>query len=159
MITDGNKSASSSYFESCSPLVNWPCFHTLMHFTGVSPFYAPAPCLSLRRTIFRCKKHHIILLCRHISFRCPSLLPPRQTNNRRPSHHWPEGKQGQRNKKSSAALVIAVASLVAVASFCSELLRPSSPDLKQRQTLVFLTRLALVSLTPTGVSITDPDWS
>ena len=40
MITDGNK---SSYFESCLPLVNSPCFHTSMHFTGGSPFYALPP--------------------------------------------------------------------------------------------------------------------
>ena len=46
MITDGNKSASSSYFESCLPLVNSPRFHTSMHFTGGSPFYALGPCLN-----------------------------------------------------------------------------------------------------------------
>ena len=32
------KSASSSYFESCLPLVNSPCFHTSMHFTAHSMF-------------------------------------------------------------------------------------------------------------------------
>ena len=47
VITDGNKSASSSYFESCLRLVNSPCFHTSMHFTGDSPFYALALCLNV----------------------------------------------------------------------------------------------------------------
>ena len=36
VITDGNKSASSSYFEFCLPPVNTPCFLTSMHFTGGS---------------------------------------------------------------------------------------------------------------------------
>ena len=45
VITDGNKSASSSYFESCLLLVNSPCFHTSMHFKGGSLFYGLAPCL------------------------------------------------------------------------------------------------------------------
>ena len=45
VITNRNKSAPSSYFESRLPLVNSPCFHTSMHFTGGSPFYAFAPCL------------------------------------------------------------------------------------------------------------------
>ena len=52
VITDGNKSASSSYFESCLPLVNSPCFHTSMHFTGGSPFYALAPCLKKADSIW-----------------------------------------------------------------------------------------------------------
>ena len=34
-----------SYFESCLSLVNSPCFHNSMHFTGGSPFYALVPCL------------------------------------------------------------------------------------------------------------------
>ena len=49
VITDGNKSASSSYFEFCLPLVNSPCFHTSMHFTGGSPFHVLAPCLTNER--------------------------------------------------------------------------------------------------------------
>ena len=46
VITDEHKSASSSSFESCIPLVNSPCFHTSVHFMGGSPFYAIAPCLT-----------------------------------------------------------------------------------------------------------------
>ena len=46
VITDRNKSASSSYFESCLLLVNSPCFHISMLFTGGSPFYALTLCLS-----------------------------------------------------------------------------------------------------------------
>ena len=52
VITDANKSASSSYFESYLRLVNSPCFHTSMHFTGGSPFYVLAPCLSQTNQMF-----------------------------------------------------------------------------------------------------------
>ena len=80
VITDGNKSASSSYFESCLSLVNSSCFHTSMHFTGggVSPFHALAPCLTaLYKKLVHCRY-------RKKTLTFPSVGP---SSERNVSHH------------------------------------------------------------------------